>query len=681
MKIWKNILVYIKLSLISPALEIVINLFYIVSFIIIFAYFCDNGKYYSNNQISKFTESYLNYGDFKAINTPSEFKIYIENLINKLYTFNPSEEKIPILIPLNAIRITRFINKLCKEENFDISCNNNFHCIIESLTKSFKSKCGERYSKLNLEDDDSGDNNLDKKKLFLESLVNNFEGFYSNYDLLHDGRSLEITNDNFNTKVQELNNFIGNKNLKFISVEINLKAPINNNYIDVIFGLEMNEYFNEIKKILSINIFNSYSRPNENKFLFIIIIFFIVSTIINIIKLIYEIMVKAVFSIHLFIFLYEVCNTILMIFFIFYLNLDKKLPLEVDLKTFNTHLVYISLISYLKIIMIIVFIAIPLRFLALISWWKWLSSPFIKTANIFFRMFPGVVISFIISLVFLIVFSITNYLIFQDIFIEYENFYKAFLNVFNFRIIKSLYREENNSKIFHNLTYSKYVFIFLLFEYCFFLLSFSLFISAFVLLYKKANSIEEPLQQSEYLQKLDSLIEKLKENAEERNIDLVGIKKQILYLKLLPKSSNTIKSNNKIEVSFFQNSQQVISFLKYIFALKPELQFKNLISLLNIIIEVNHFENFNWNLDIEQIEYLINWLNFVGCKIPLIVFCEPNFEKNYHLKLYKEFNLIKFVNDYLELEVLVNKRDFGNFVIDNKLVFTFKAKKKNRLYI
>ena len=679
MKIWKNIIIYIKLGLISPVLEIIVNLIYIISFIIIFAYFCQDGKYYTDRQISKFTESYINYNAFKTIDSPSQLKTYLEDLISKLYTFNPSDEKMPIFIPLNPVRITRFINKHCKEDNYQISCNNDFHCIIKSLSDSFKNKCGEKYTKSNSEEDDSDDNNFNTKKLFLESFVRNFEGYYSSYDLIHDGKSIEITNENIDNNIEEIEDFIRNKNLKFLSLEINLKVPMNKNYVDVILAIEMNEYFHEIKKYLSLNIFSSYLRPKEEYFFLVIIHLYMVSNIINIVKLIYEIMVKPVFSIHFFVFINEACNLVLLVFLMLFMKIDSNLQLEVDLKEFHTHLVYSSLIGYIKIIMIIVFMGIPLRFLSLLSWWKWLSTPFIKSANIFFRMFPGVVISFLFSLIFFVVFSITNYLIFQDIFPDYQTFYKSFLNVFNYRIMTSLYKEDNNSKIFHNLIYSKYTFIFLIFEFYFFLLSISLVISAFISLYKKANNIEEPIEQSEYLKKMDNLIDKLKDNVEGQNIDFIGIKKQILYLKLTPKN-NPIKSNSKIEISLFKNSQQIISFLKYLFALKPELQFKNLISLLNIVIEVNHFENFNWNIDLKQIAYLINWLTFVGCKIPLIIYCEPNFEKNYHLKLNKEYNLIKFVNDIKELEMIMNKKDFGNFIIDNKLGFTFKAKKKNRLY-
>ena len=676
MKIWKNKLIYIKLGLISPVLEIIVNTIYILSFILIFYYFCSNGKYYNDNQISKFTESYINYENFKNINSPSDLKTYIEDLTSKLFNSNPSIEKIPIFMPLNPIRITRFINNYCKEENYLTTCNNNFQCVINSMSNSFKDKCGEKYSNANNADEDN--NNANSKKLFLESLVNNFKGYYSNYDLLHGGRSVEITNHNINNKIDEIDDFFTNKNVKFISIEINLKSPINNNYIDIILGLEMYEYFHDIKKILSINIFNTYSRPKENYFLYILVYIYMVTIIINIIKLVYEIMVKPVFSIHIFVLLNEACNTLLFIFLILFINVDKNLDINLNLAKFNSHLVETTMIYDLKIIMIIVFLGIPVRVLSVVSWWKWFSAPFIKVANIFFRMFPSVIISFFVALIFLFVFTITNYLMFQDIFTQYQTFYDSFLNVFNFRILSSLYKEENNSKIFHNMTQSKYTFILLLFEYVFFLLSFCIIISSFIYLYKKANSIEEPKQESEYLNKMENLIEKLKENVEDKNVDLIGIKKQILYLKLTPKNL-ALNNTTKIELTIFKNSQQIISFLKYIFALKPELQFKNLLSLLNIVIEVNHYDNFNWNFDLKQIIYLIKWLTFIGCKIPLIIYCEPNFEKNYHLKLCRDYTLIKFVNDKNELENIMNKKDFGNFIIDNKFILTIKSKKKNKL--
>lgn len=44
---------------------------------------------------------------------------------------------------------------------------------------------------------------------------------------------------------------------------------------------------------------------------------------------------------------------------------------------------------------------------------------------------------------------------------------------------------------------------------------------------------------------------------------------------------------SKYQILFFKNSNQILSFLKYIFAIKPELQFKKLIFKINIVVEIN----------------------------------------------------------------------------------------------
>ena len=75
MKTWDKRFKYIKLCLISPALEIFSNIIYISSFIIIFTYFWMNGKYYNDNQVLKFTESYINYDSFNNITIPEDFEI------------------------------------------------------------------------------------------------------------------------------------------------------------------------------------------------------------------------------------------------------------------------------------------------------------------------------------------------------------------------------------------------------------------------------------------------------------------------------------------------------------------------------------------------------------------------------------------------------------------------------
>ena len=637
---------YIKLCLISPALEIIINIIYLISFFLIFTYLWLNGKYYNDNQILRFTESYIDYKAFNNINSPIEFEKYISNLIKKLFTIDTNNESLPIFIPLNPVRLSQFSNQGCEEDNFNYSCNKNFTCVINYLSKSFKSQCGSKYHKFM---DPNNFQTKTKNKLFLEDLVKSFSGYYSEYDLLNGGTIIDLTITNFNESISKIQNFIYDKNLKLICLQINLKVPLNNNFVDVILGLEMNRYFDDIKKIVSIDVYNSY-RPSKNMFLFSIYIFFFISTIINIIKLIYEMFVKIVLSVHLFSFLNEIFDLLLLIFSIFYIIVDQSLTLEIDLSEFETHLIYSAIRKNIKLIIFFVLVSIPLRFISLISWWKYLSYPFIKVLKVLFRMFPGVIISFIILFMFLMSFVITNYLFFQDMFSEYQTFYYSFLNIFNFKIIYNLYDEKNNAKIFHNLTYSKYIFIFVLIQYIFFLVGFALFISVFAFLFKRANISE--------------------------NIDLFGIKKQVLWLKL-NSGGGSICDTNKYELILFKNSNQVISFLKYVFALKPELQFINLFKKINIVVEVDNSDNLIEN-ELMQINKLADWMTYIGCKILLIIYCETNFLKKFQMKLYNSYNLIKFINDINELEKIINEKDFGKYNIENNF-FTINAIKNNIL--
>ena len=683
MKSCEKRLKYFKLCLISPALEIITNIIYITSFIIIFSYFYLDGKYYNGNEILKFTESYIDYTTFHNIYSSTDFLLYISNLVNKLYTLNTNTEILPIFVPLNPIRLSQFSNKGCEERDFLYSCEKNFTCVINSLTTSFKHQCGMRYTNNNDEDEyeemppEVHDEIRKKKpeKLFLETLVNSFPGYYSKYDLLKGGGKIDFTNNNFEDIRPVIEALINDKNLKFIALQINLKVPTNNNYVDIILGLEMNQYFHNIKKIVSIDVFNTH-RPKNNIFLFTIYIFFFVSTIINIIKLFYEMIVKIALTIHIFCFLNEIFNALLIVFSIFYIVIDSSIILEPDLNKFETHLVYATIRKDIKIISVFVLISIPFRLLSLLSWWKWISYPFIKIIKVLFRMFPGITIIFILIFIFLIFFSITNYLIFQDIFPEYQSFYYSFLNIFNYKLLNKLYDKKNNAKIFHNLTHSKYIFAILILDYLFILISFGILIAIFVYLFKKSNLIESPKKDNKYMRKLELIQNKINENKYNENIDLVGIKKQILWLKLISQSSS-LTDTSQYEIILFKNSNQIIAFLKYLFALKPELQFKNLVKKLNIVVEVSNYNKSMGENEYLQIDKLIEWMTFVGCKILVIVYCQMNFASNFQMKLYSTYNLIKFINDKEELEKIINEKDNGKFNIIKDSGFTINSIKKN----
>ena len=688
MKTWDKRFKYIKLCLISPALEIFSNIIYISSFIIIFTYFWMNGKYYNDNQVLKFTESYINYDSFNNITIPEDFEIYLSNLLNKLFTLNVNKEILPIFIPLNPIRLTQFANKDCDESNFNYTCYRNFTCVINSISKSFKNKCNLKYIKRRNKFEEMRPDNFEniesfekfkknREEKFLEEIVVSFPGYYSKYDLLNDGETIDLTNLNFIQNISKIKTLIYDKNVKFITLQINLKLPSNNNFVDVILGLEMNRYFHEIKKIVSIDVYNGY-RPSTNMVLFVFYNFYFISALINVIKLIYEMVLKFIWSIHIFSIINEIFNVLLTIFLIFYIILDKSLSLEVNLKEFESHLIYASVRKSIKIIIVFVLISISLRFISLISWWKWISNPFIKLIRVLFRMSPGVILSFGIFFIFLMIFTMINYFIFQDIFPEYQSIYYSFLNVFNYKLLNQLYNRNNNAKIFHNLTFSHFTCIIVFFQNVFILICLALSISIFVYLFKNASSIESPKNENEYLDKLMQIKDKLKDNIDNENVDLFGIKKQILWLKLSYKSSS-ISDTGKYELILFKNSKQIISFLKYLFALKPELQFKNLVKKLNIVVEVTNLNNIIRENEVSQINKLADWMTYVGCKILLIIYCQTNFSINFQMKLYNTYNLIKFINNKDELEKLMVEKDYSKFDIENNCEFTISSIKKNIL--
>ena len=193
---------------------------------------------------------------------------------------------------------------------------------------------------------------------------------------------------------------------------------------------------------------------------------------------------------------------------------------------------------------------------------------------------------------------------------------------------------------------------------------------------EKSNLIESPKKDNRYMRKLDRIQKKINENIYNENIDLIGIKKQILWLKLI-NQSNSLTDTSQYDIILFKNSSQIIAFLKYLFALKPELQFKNLVKKLNIVIEVSSYNKSMGENEYLQIDKLIEWMTFVGCKILVIVYCQINFVLNFQMKLYSTYNLIKFINDREELEKIINEKDNGKFNIIKDSGFTINSIKKN----
>ena len=477
-------------------------------------------------------ESYLDYNTFIKIKTADDFYSYLLFTINKLYTIDTTIDEIPLFIPLSPIRFISFKNdNECNSLDYNKVCT-DFKCVIEYLSKSFKSRCGEKYD--------------DSKNLFQKKLT----GYYSSYNIRDAKDFIDITKNSYNSFQVQINDTIKDKQLKALTMQINLVSPSNHNYIDVILGIEMTNYFTDVKRIFSVYIINE-NRPSTNLMLLTQIILLCIAIIVNIIKLLYEINIKCIWSVHIFYFFSQVFDALFMVICIIYIIEDKSLDFKMNLEKFESHLSYINILWYIKSFYAILIICFPFRFFGLLSWWKSITEPFVLTFNVIFRMAPGVIITFIIFLCMIVMFVFTNYFVFNDIFPYYESMFRSFLSAFDFNLLVTLYDKKKPSRIFGNLFQSQYSITIIIFQVVFFYFYCAIVVASLVYFYKKAVLLQDPPKENKYILKLDEIEKKLEENNASENLNEDSLKKQILWLNLDDNKSLNNELSAKYQVLFF----------------------------------------------------------------------------------------------------------------------------------
>ena len=130
---------------------------------------------------------------------------------------------------------------------------------------------------------------------------------------------------------------------------------------------------------------------------------------------------------------------------------------------------------------------------------------------------------------------------------------------------------------------------------------------------------------------------------------------------------------SKYDLLLFKNSNQVISFIKYLFAVKPELQFQKLYKIFNIIIEFD--ENCLSENNFDIIYYLTDWLIFVGCDIPICIYSDIILSSPIRMRLLKAYKYIFFVNSEIKLEKFISENSGDKYSI-NSNNFSFISEKK-----
>ena len=366
----------------------------------------------------------------------------------------------------------------------------------------------------------------------------------------------------------------------------------------------------------------------------------------------------------------------------------KEINLEnINLPEHHDFYKLLSLQSYITILISGIFLSMPIKALSLFSWSTFLSKPFVQYINIIFRMLPGIIVHLIILIGTLLPYIIINYSFYRTKMSDYQFFYSSllqFLNVFeDISDIKLMDESSNGYSIKYSISQSEYCLLFNIAEKLIFIYSYACLISYCVNAVEKAVQYESRKEDDEVLEKMED-IEKLLEKEEEDNDDnLSNLKKQILWINFENNSDLYNKILNKLKnILLFKNTNPVISFLKYLFALKPLMQFKNLKTKLCIVIQyssLNTRSKHKKEKMLDNIHALLEWLNFVGCKIPVIIYLEGDFVSLQKIQVSTSYKLIHFTDNLKIIENFINDES-DDFDVKNSNEFQISRVSKFTLF-
>lgn len=260
------------------------------------------------------------------------------------------------------------------------------------------------------------------------------------------------------------------------------------------------------------------------------------------------------------------------------------------------------------------------------------------------------------------------YLLYNEKIEEYSTFMLALFNLFNSYSIITKYFDL--PIINQSLTVSEIHFLYNLAIYiCMVIIGF-VTICTMVQTFRESANLEKKTEDDEVLNKIveiEESLEKLSKRKKENSLTNLNNIKQIIWLgfegpsdiyneKLyLISQGKKEKNYEDNKMLLFNNSRQIISFFKYLFAIKPKLQFKNLEDKFAIVIECtgeqeNHELNFQVKeTELSQINDLFDWLSFAGCKIPVSVYTPGRLNKNTRMIIINSFNYVTFIDNKFDL--------------------------------
>jgi hypothetical protein len=151
---------------------------------------------------------------------------------------------------------------------------------------------------------------------FYELFVMPLKGYYSSYDINGDGEWIDIWKDTANTTIDDFISYRNNKCIYFsyivISLTMNLYLPYTGTYLNVLFGIEMLQYYDMIKYQFITN--HIVIAAPDDLVILLIYVLFSTSVFLSIIKLIYEMNLKMNITIQLLTLFGDLVNVAIIIF-------------------------------------------------------------------------------------------------------------------------------------------------------------------------------------------------------------------------------------------------------------------------------------------------------------------------------------------------------------------------------
>jgi hypothetical protein len=565
------------------------------------------------------------------------------------------------MIPFGNIRIKKYSNKPSSCSSFipeSLSCTNST-CTYNTLLNIYsKSKCGYPHSSsLSLKEKSNHSDNS-----FLPKLIKPFEGEYSVYNLVNDGVNYDFNINTYESNKESIINFIRDPNLKFIALQFNFYSPLEDDYLFVIAGIEMLNYFTHTYKVFSSTVYFKFNFKDP-KFMAVYCLFSISVSLI-IILFIYELNTKSSPIEHFLTFLNEVSNLILIVFVAFYFYACEEETFYQDgyaKQEFHQHMVSLSIQNECLLIISILFIFLPFRFISCISTFKTASKEFLIVIRTIFRTLPGIAIYGILLSVLVVTCAFANYLLFNTQIFEISKIFYSIVSFFNFNIIKEV--NDVSYQWNNNISQNKYYILFLICQMMLIVFTSAMFIAILSYLIEQAVAIEKN-EKKETLIKLEELHQKimLNEDDYDPNMELKNMNSGVLWLCLGKYNDNNDKDDyeyfaNKYKESFryFTNAEQLISYLKNMFAIKPALQHINLTEKMQIVVHSITLSRVISVEEYEEIAYVLKWLETAGCDIDIYFYTRVRLCREVRMKLSSLYLSLKFTTNKEDLALVLWK--------------------------